>query len=181
MKKIGLYFTLILFSLFLSNCSDPCKDIDCNNGTCDDGTCICDDGFTGANCDTELRAPFLGTFEGDLDCPDAPFDLGMVGFGSLTVITEGDPDDIFGIVITTPSLPFSLFSTGTIDGNSLTLASTSTEIDLSGIPDNPLPFDSLPITTTGSGELDGDNIVINVNIIIPLLGTISCTSVLTRL
>jgi len=181
MKQIGIFLTMAFFALFLSNCSDPCKDIDCNNGSCDDGTCICEEGYTGTNCEAELRAPFIGTFQGDLDCPDAPFDLSMLGFGSLTVVTEGNPDDIFEITISTPSIPFSLFSTGTIDGNKLTLAATSTEIDLSGIPDNPLPIDSLPITTTGDGELDGENIVINVNIIIPLLGTISCTSVLTRL
>ena len=133
------------------------------------------------NCGKDERTQFIGTFQGELDCPDAPFDLATVGFGNLTVVTEADPDDESKIIISTPSIPFDIFSTGTVDGDKLTLATTSAEIDLSIIPDNPLPFDSLPITTTGEGELDGENIVMNVNIIIPFLGTISCSSVLTRI
>ena len=29
---------------------DPCKDIDCNNGTCNSGQCSCFSGYTGARC-----------------------------------------------------------------------------------------------------------------------------------
>lgn len=46
-------FTLVLFSI--QSCNDPCDDINCGpNGTCVDGTCECDPGFLGANCDQTL-------------------------------------------------------------------------------------------------------------------------------
>ena len=33
---------------------DKCKNINCSgNGTCLDGTCTCDSGFSGSNCDTQ--------------------------------------------------------------------------------------------------------------------------------
>jgi hypothetical protein len=35
---------------------DPCKDTVClNGGYCVDGTCSCPDGFTGPNCETDIR------------------------------------------------------------------------------------------------------------------------------
>lgn len=35
----------------MSCSSDPCDDVICNNGDCIDGTCACDPGFEGVNCD----------------------------------------------------------------------------------------------------------------------------------
>lgn len=38
---------------------DPCEDVDCGeHGTCVNGTCECDLGYTGAECDEEIRAAF---------------------------------------------------------------------------------------------------------------------------
>jgi hypothetical protein len=31
---------------------DPCKNVDCNNGNCVDGTCECDPGYSGSDCST---------------------------------------------------------------------------------------------------------------------------------
>ena len=36
-----------------NKCEHPVK-INCNNGTCKEGTCNCDDGYTGSNCETKL-------------------------------------------------------------------------------------------------------------------------------
>lgn len=73
MKNLFFLFTLS-FGIFMTSCSDPCKDISCNEvGTCDDGTCICDTGYEGANCETESREKFIGTWESDSPtCNDMP-------------------------------------------------------------------------------------------------------------
>lgn len=55
MKKIisNLPLIILLFSLFaIASCNpDPCKKVDCNNGTCFEGDCVCNPGFMGAFCD----------------------------------------------------------------------------------------------------------------------------------
>jgi len=38
-----------------SGCKDECEDLNCGpNGTCVDGTCECDQGYSGANCQTNV-------------------------------------------------------------------------------------------------------------------------------
>lgn len=40
---------------FINSCKDACDDINCGaNGTCVDGTCNCDPGFSGATCDINV-------------------------------------------------------------------------------------------------------------------------------
>ena len=39
-----------------------------NGGVCDDGTCICGDGFEGDDCGTAKIAKFLGSFSVDGSC-----------------------------------------------------------------------------------------------------------------
>lgn len=46
----------------MTACTDLCKDVNCNNGTCVEGDCVCDTGYEGTNCETAIRAKFLGTF-----------------------------------------------------------------------------------------------------------------------
>lgn len=52
MKKISILF---LFFLVLYGC-DPCKTVECNQGTCVDGDCNCNAGWTGDNCDVDMCA-----------------------------------------------------------------------------------------------------------------------------
>ena len=53
MKNFKVPFILLSLLFVLSACKNPCKDITCENGgTCNDGTCVCLDGFKGANCET---------------------------------------------------------------------------------------------------------------------------------
>jgi len=43
---------LVLSFLFIYACTDPCDDVVCQNGgTCDEGTCLCPDGYSGVNCE----------------------------------------------------------------------------------------------------------------------------------
>lgn len=65
--KLTTYLFAFLMFAFIS-CKDECKDLNCNFGTCDDGTCICDDGFEGTNCDAEQRTKFIGVWAGIINC-----------------------------------------------------------------------------------------------------------------
>jgi len=53
-------FLSIVFSLFLFSCQreappSPCEEVDCNNqGSCLHGSCICDEGFVGDDCETPI-------------------------------------------------------------------------------------------------------------------------------
>lgn len=60
MRYFGFIF--LLTSFFLSSCNN-CADVNClNGGECNDGTCICPDGFTGEYCETTANACT------DIDC-----------------------------------------------------------------------------------------------------------------
>ncbi len=55
MKQLKFIFLIFSLALLAHACKDACDDIDCGvNGTCVDGTCICDDGFLGINCQTRI-------------------------------------------------------------------------------------------------------------------------------
>ena len=51
-KLIYLCFAVVLFSACGDDPIDPCAGVDCGaNGECVDGTCDCEDGYSGANCE----------------------------------------------------------------------------------------------------------------------------------
>ena len=75
---VGVLCSLLLTLLIASCKPDPCNDIWClNNGTCVDGTCLCEGGFSGERCEIqdlcyEVDCQNGGTcVEGTCDCPDA--------------------------------------------------------------------------------------------------------------
>lgn len=58
--------------LFFTQCANNCKDVSCINGSvCFDGECDCPIGFSGAECEREFRAVFLGTFSLDGECENS--------------------------------------------------------------------------------------------------------------
>ncbi len=109
MKKINLL--LIVFSMLAFSCKDECKKVDCLNGaTCEEGVCICADGYTGEDCGTETRAQYYGTYA--MDSTDVYCELDTPIYVSGTPITEfnssldgltfeiyEDPDNVSSVII----------------------------------------------------------------------------------
>jgi hypothetical protein len=55
-------------SMMMVSCNpDPCRDVVCNNGVCDDvtGSCKCDAGYEGSDCSTRTKKKFLGSYKGN--------------------------------------------------------------------------------------------------------------------
>jgi len=75
----NLISALACFLLLATSCQDPCDDIQCGaNGSCDDGTCICDTGYEGDLCNTLIIDKYTGTwnstgFQCDGDTDDLVF------------------------------------------------------------------------------------------------------------
>ncbi len=76
-------FTITLLAL---SCSDPCDDIICNQGTCIDGTCDCDPGYSGTNCETNI-CDITDCFNGDCD-PVTGACTCLEGYEGITCDTE---------------------------------------------------------------------------------------------
>ncbi len=51
----------ILLLVLLTACGgNPCKDVACVNGACEEGTCLCQPGWTGSRCEEKLCEPECG-------------------------------------------------------------------------------------------------------------------------
>ena len=89
MKNLSILFTAAL--IMISCAKDPCKDVVClNDGTCLDGTCLCEDWYEGEDCGTEERAKYYGTYNGTFTVSQggqtlqsAPFTLTISGGASI--------------------------------------------------------------------------------------------------
>ena len=78
MKKY-LNQLLVIAALIIVGCSDPCKDVVCGPGTCEDGTCICPDGYEGNSCETLTSEKYFGLYDiTEEDCGD---------FAVLSIVT----------------------------------------------------------------------------------------------
>jgi hypothetical protein len=61
-KQLWIAVTFLTLSLAFAGCKDECKDVDCGNGTCDEGVCTCNDYYTGTNCNVAHNAALVGTY-----------------------------------------------------------------------------------------------------------------------
>lgn len=170
MKKL-IQFSICAITFLLFSCSDPCDDVDCGtNGTCDDGTCLCSDGYEGMNCETETRAKYLGTYTGSFsECVEG---LGIgAGLPTEFLVASGqvsaDPSDINKVVLSIPN-PLLMINDISIEaGGSFLIPAIIQSVDLG------LPF-PVSITVTGQGMFVDDNtIVVNLQIVTPI-STVEC-------
>ncbi len=141
MKKILLSFFgfAAALSLTLTSCADPCKDVNCNNGECVEGDCVCNGGWEGSDCLTEWSEKFVANNANATDlCTSGNYtytvDILRVNESMITINNLGDFNT-----------PANVNATIT-DGNELVIAVAS---DLAGR------------AWTGTGTLNGSTLTIN--------------------
>lgn len=86
--KFG-FLALALTTFFWTSCTDPCKDVECNFGTCVEGECACNPGYEGTNCDEAFNAKFAGTYSNAETC-----DSSTAGPNYNVVITKSETDPL---------------------------------------------------------------------------------------
>lgn len=130
----------------MTACTDLCKDVNCNNGTCVEGDCVCDAGYEGTNCDTEIRAAYLGTYNVTETC-DSGSDAYAVVVSAGTSINDVVINNLYdagfavtGTLNTAGGIDFNgSFGTGTISGSMTTTGGVITitfTVSAGGASDN---------------------------------------------
>ena len=162
MKK-ALTNCLLILGLILSSCSDPCDDVNCQNGSsCDDGTCLCKTGYSGNNCEIENRMAFIGTWKGmDVCSGENPVTI------ELLISASADAVD---------KVNLSLTNGISFEG---TITSPTTLLIPQGVTTEPM-F-NLESTYSGDASLDENNVLmLNLEQEIEIIGTKSCVATLTK-
>jgi len=143
MRLSALSIALGLFTVsMISSCkkdeADPCDNVTClNGGTCNSGACSCATGYEGSTCGTEVRAKFIGQYNGTFSCP------GFNGTVNMTITNSaaGVTSIVFNDGVDT--------WTGTVSGSSVNIPTQT----LSG-----------GATISGTGQLAGLILTLNINL-----------------
>lgn len=114
--KSGKVVLFLLAILSLNYCTDPCEGVNCNDGTCMEGICQCDDGYEGDDCSIRKSEKFTGLWEGAFDC-------GTIAENGQVRITDNE-EDIRAIRLNSDGLEISF------DGITFNLDNTTLEATL---------------------------------------------------
>jgi hypothetical protein len=93
-KFFQLLSVVAIATVSFNSCTtDACKDVDCGlYGECVDGDCVCDTGYEGVNCDTEMREKFAGNYlasEAACDVTDFASSIGNSSTGVNKIAITG--------------------------------------------------------------------------------------------
>lgn len=142
LSNILVLFTLATGLFIMNACTDPCKDVTCKNGgVCEEGECICAEGYEGEDCGTEWREKFIGTWNQLAQCDNKNFTsviskssenvrtviisniLGDWGGNGKATINENQITIPEQQVIDKDGDPWTIkgLSTGTLSGNTFTI------------------------------------------------------------
>ena len=185
-KLLGLSIAVV-GALFVQSCSDPCKDVVCENaGVCDeetglcdcpenfygatcetecvngtyaDGNCACDDYYEGDACKIEQREKFYGAFDVMEECAPQTFEYASTIKAASGTINRIEISYLYN------DYPDGVIAT--VDGRSLTIPSQNPEEGF---------------TMSGSGTIseDGNTIDITYTLDDVSIGTATCTATFTR-
>ena len=89
-SRIAAFLLLGLSIVSFSACNDPCKDIECVNGTCSDGECVCSSGYSGPDCGTAINDRFEGVYALQENCLS---DSNIAAYNVTLTPKEGTPDE----------------------------------------------------------------------------------------
>lgn len=148
---------LFLFlTLLLGSCSDDCDDVNClNGGRCEEGDCLCLDGYVGDECQTEMRTQFLGAYNVNENC-----DAGNDSY-QMTITTSNT--GVRNIIMVFPGLNVS----ATVNGPGIT------------IPNQTINVQGNSVTISGTGQLAGNILTLSYTVGSGNSST-SCTATCTK-
>lgn len=169
MKK--LLFMAALITSVLVSCSKKC-DNNCGvGGICDNGTCVCLNGYEGSNCESLSSTKFLGSYATDYSGTGG---LSNTSGSTTMTITSGSAPGKIEISIpltlnaTVPlagsvELPVNLKVQADVVGNQYTITKTGVGFTVpAGLLPIPIPFD-INIEYQGTGTLNGNTLSSNWN------------------
>lgn len=132
---------LLLATFLLTGCKkNLCENKSCLNGSsCDsgNGTCICEPGYEGENCGTEMREKFVGVYSGQLN---------IDGSNTVYVMSVEKGSTIKKIVLTIDGFP---------------IVGELNETDHFYIQDQTIYQGGTGSRFIGSGSIDGTSLSVN--------------------
>lgn len=168
MRLLSIFVALAFFTLL--GCKDECEGVNCNNnGTCIDGTCACDLGYDGADCETELRLGFIGDYEGPIDCGII---LGNTD-ATLSISSEVSAADQISLDFDIDILDIAPVTATVSSEDNFTINTNMQSVEING--------QQVEVTISGEGVLQSDNsisILLNTD---PGFGVISCDAIFLRI
>jgi hypothetical protein len=130
------FLPFISLSVLLASCTpDACDDVNCNNGICEAGDCICEPGYEGFNCEVEQRLAFVSAYSVQESCDLGDFTYNITIAADSEIGTELTISNIgdfgFDVIAEVDGTSFSITDqvvngatvngTGTLDSGILTI------------------------------------------------------------
>lgn len=166
--KYVIFLFSVCFLCSITACKDECDDIVCqNDGSCVDGTCVCPDGFSGANCEINACSDVIcendGVCEnGDCNCLDGYTGTNceieirqtLLGTWTGTQMCTGIPDANATFTLTPGATGTSIVVNNGLIGYTAEVSEMGVFV-LDTYTDDTFP--TLIITTNGNGSINENN------------------------
>jgi hypothetical protein len=95
-NAVKILFSLLIIATTSSCDRKSCKDVVCGvNQQCNNGACICNDGYEGGDCQTESFQKYIGSYNVTESCYSS-----VNNFGSYSTYIQADYNYVNRIIIT---------------------------------------------------------------------------------